>query len=319
MNGDEVELRDYIEVIRKQKWIIILAAAVATISALVVSLKMTPIYQASTTLMVSSPPEPTLNLLEVFKNTQGLPSQYQTSYLKSYQELIKSRGLAEKVIEALDLDITADVLGGKNLSVNLLTGTNIIQIKVENPDPHLAANIANKTTEVLIAENREMYSGGVKKASTYVEEQLKLLETDMIEKREELEELKNLNSSLTSEKITQLENKIKASEDIYKMLLSEYEQAQVVGALELNNIWVVDSAKPPKFPIKPRKKRNTILGLVIGLMFGVGLAFFLEYLDNTIKTPDDVKQYLALPVLSNIPHTASEEKLRIRSNRSVKS
>ena len=60
-------------------------------------------------------------------------------------------------------------------------------------------------------------------------------------------------------------------------------------------------------PVKPKKRLNFILSIIFGLMTGVSLAFFLEYLDQTLRTEDDVQRYLGLPVLSVIP-VADEKK-----------
>ena len=54
-------------------------------------------------------------------------------------------------------------------------------------------------------------------------------------------------------------------------------------------------------PVKPKKKQNLILGMIVGLMTGVGLSFLMEYLDRSIRTEEDVERYLDLPVLSVIP------------------
>ena len=64
---------------------------------------------------------------------------------------------------------------------------------------------------------------------------------------------------------------------------------------------IVDSAKPNLRPVKPNKPLNIALGIIIGLVVGVGLAFFIEYLDTSVKTIDDVERSLQSPVLGVIP------------------
>lgn len=76
---------------------------------------------------------------------------------------------------------------------------------------------------------------------------------------------------------------------------------QVVQIMKVENVQVVDPAIEPTAPIKPRPKLNMAVAGVLGLMVGVGLAFVLEYLDNTVKSPEDVRRYLDLPVLGTIP------------------
>ncbi len=76
---------------------------------------------------------------------------------------------------------------------------------------------------------------------------------------------------------------------------------QVVVIMKVENVQVVDPAIAPVAPVKPRPKLNMAVAGVLGIMVGVGLAFILEYLDNTVKSPEDVRRYLDLPVLGTIP------------------
>ena len=71
--------------------------------------------------------------------------------------------------------------------------------------------------------------------------------------------------------------------------------------MKIENIQVIDKAQIPENPIKPRPKLNMAIAGVLGLMIGIFLVFLLEYLDNTIKTPEDVEKYLDLPVIGTIP------------------
>jgi len=76
---------------------------------------------------------------------------------------------------------------------------------------------------------------------------------------------------------------------------------QVVQIMKVENVQVVDPAIEPTTPVKPRPKLNMAVAGVLGVMVGVGLAFLLEYLDNTLKTAEDVRRHLDLPVLGTIP------------------
>lgn len=71
--------------------------------------------------------------------------------------------------------------------------------------------------------------------------------------------------------------------------------------MKVENVQVIDAARIPEVPIKPRPKLNMAIAGVLGLMIGIFLVFLLEYLDNTIKTPEDVERYLDLPVIGTIP------------------
>ncbi len=89
--------------------------------------------------------------------------------------------------------------------------------------------------------------------------------------------------------------------DSYTFLLQKHEEARIAKASTISNINVIDPAITPRIPIKPNKKKNLLLGLIVGLMAGVGLAFFLDYLDDTIKDAEQAKRVLGWGVLSVIP------------------
>ena len=75
----------------------------------------------------------------------------------------------------------------------------------------------------------------------------------------------------------------------------------VLALMKVDNVQVIDAAEVPTAPIKPNKKLNVAIAGILGLMLSFGLIVLIEFLDNTIKTPNDVEKYLDLPVLGAIP------------------
>jgi capsular exopolysaccharide synthesis family protein len=73
------------------------------------------------------------------------------------------------------------------------------------------------------------------------------------------------------------------------------------SSLLINNLRILDSAPVPKWPVKPRRLLNLAIGTLLGLLLGVGTVFFMDYLDNTIRTSEDVEHYLKLNLLAIIP------------------
>ncbi len=86
---------------------------------------------------------------------------------------------------------------------------------------------------------------------------------------------------------------------LYDGLEKRLKEASVSAGLTASNIRIVDPAELPAFPVRPRKALNIFFSLVLGLSFGIGFAFFQEYLDNSIKAPEDVGRHLNLPTLGN--------------------
>jgi capsular polysaccharide biosynthesis protein len=76
---------------------------------------------------------------------------------------------------------------------------------------------------------------------------------------------------------------------------------EVKRILQADNVQIIDPAKLPENPVKPRPLLNIVIAAMIGIMTGMGVIFLIEYLDNTIKTPEDVQHYLGLPVMGAIP------------------
>jgi len=75
----------------------------------------------------------------------------------------------------------------------------------------------------------------------------------------------------------------------------------VQDIMKVENIQVIDEAQTPRNPVRPRTKVNIAIAGVLGIMVGVFIVLLLEYLDNTIKTPDDVERHLGLPIIGTIP------------------
>jgi succinoglycan biosynthesis transport protein ExoP len=99
------------------------------------------------------------------------------------------------------------------------------------------------------------------------------------------------------------------AQSIYTMLANRYEEARISEVMQPTDVQVIDVAVAPDInrPIKPKKIMNVMIAAFLGLFAGVGLAFALEYINKTISNADDVKNYLDLPVLGNIPEFEGDD------------
>ena len=98
-----------------------------------------------------------------------------------------------------------------------------------------------------------------------------------------------------------LKRQAESSRQLYDMLIKRFKETSLTEEMKGGNVRVIDHAEVPRTPIKPNKKRNILLAAVLGLMLGTGLAFFLEYLDNTLKLPEEISEYLGIPFLGAVP------------------
>ena len=98
-----------------------------------------------------------------------------------------------------------------------------------------------------------------------------------------------------------LKREAESTKEMYDLVIKRFKETSMTENIRTGNIRVIDAAVVPTAPVKPDKGKNTLLGLIVGLALGIGLAFFLEYLDNTVKTPDDIKERLNIPYLGPVP------------------
>ena len=102
-------------------------------------------------------------------------------------------------------------------------------------------------------------------------------------------------------KYTILERNVETYRKLYDTLLSKVKESNIVETIDVSNIRIVEEAKRPGGPMMADKRRNLMMGALFGLMIGIGIAFFLEYVGQSVRTEEDVQRYLGLPVLSVVP------------------
>jgi succinoglycan biosynthesis transport protein ExoP len=102
-----------------------------------------------------------------------------------------------------------------------------------------------------------------------------------------------------------LKREAEANKALYEGLMTKMKETAISGALRSSNIRIVDPAMVPTTPARPAKTKNIILAFLVGIVGGIGLALLREYLDNTVKTPDDVETLARLPSLAVVPQFAT--------------
>ncbi len=189
-------------------------------------------------------------------------------------------------------------------------------------------------TRELGRQKQELANLSAKYQPTYpavkqVQEQIKQLETQLVEQKAKIvknietryqvarkaeDDLKNALSQSKGEAILQnreatdlnlLKQKVEANRKSLDDLSQRLGQAEIESEFRPSNIRKIQKAEIPISPVKPNKVLNIGLSLLIGLALGVGLAFFLEYLNNTINTAEDVERIVQLPALGGIPSLQS--------------
>jgi succinoglycan biosynthesis transport protein ExoP len=109
----------------------------------------------------------------------------------------------------------------------------------------------------------------------------------------------DLNERATQYKI--MDREVETSKQIYQSLLERAREIESMAGITSSNIHVVDRATLPIMPFKPDVRRNLLLAVAVGLMAGLGLAFFLEYFTDTITNPEEITERFQIPILGVVP------------------
>jgi polysaccharide biosynthesis transport protein len=108
-----------------------------------------------------------------------------------------------------------------------------------------------------------------------------------------------------------------SNRQIFDSLLQRTKETSISGELKTSNIRVVDAAEPPRRPLRPSITTNLAFGASAGLMLAIGLAFFFEYVDNRVKSPEEMTKYLGLPYLGMIPALFDDSVVPLISDRNL--
>ena len=209
---EEIDLREYINVLLKRKGVIILIFLIAVITAALVSyFYLKPVYEASTILMISKP-----------KYQVELEPKIQTQFtpeisLATYESLIKDREIEEEVIKKLNLDqppyeLSPDSLQGM-ITIESLKNTNLIKMSLQTGNPKLAKDIANIWAALFVEKNKNLNLQESKEAQGFIEEQLIISNQNLSKIEEEIREFNETNHIVAMDKeITEKLNKIMGNE-----------------------------------------------------------------------------------------------------------
>ena len=277
-----MELRQYVGLLRKWLLLIFGLTLLAAVGAFFISRSMTRIYQASTTLMVNQASSPTTGA-----DYAGILTSERLA--RTYASLLTRRPVLEET--AKRVGVGAEHLGD-SITVTSVRDTQLLEIKVEGPDPQLIAQIANTLPEVFIVRNQQMQLGQMN--IDRLREEIARTEQNLADTQQQLD------AATDATDRTRLETSLAQYRKTYSDLIASYQQVQLAETRATNNIVVAEPAVVPTDPIRPRPMTNVLLAAIIGALLAVGIAFLIEYLDDTIKTPDDVQRVAGLSTLGAI-------------------
>ena len=291
-----MELRQYANLTLKWFWLVALCTLVAALTSFVVSRRTTPVYEAGSTLLVSQANSPTSGL-------SYSDLLYSQQVARTYSQLLTEYPVREETARRLGLQ---DLDGLKRLGVKIsaspVRDTQLIQLKVESYDPVLAREIANNLPLIFIEQTQTYQKGRYAQTRADLQAERTKVETDIQQTQERINSLQG-QQTLTDEQrldLSRQQTMLRQFETTYASLLNSLEQLRLTEAQTVDNIAVTTPALTPIAPIRPRTLTNTLLAAIVGAMLALGLAFLVEYLDDTIHDSEQVRDLLGLATLGAI-------------------
>jgi polysaccharide biosynthesis transport protein len=352
-----MELKQYLNILRRWAWLLILGVTLGALAGYYGSQYQTPVYQASTRALVMRPPLEQSSDLTYYSDQQ---------LVQTYIQLLTTGPVLEAASERLGYPVHAD-----QINVRQNQDTQIMEVTVEDPSPARAAEIANVLVAVLIEQNQGLQAGRYASTEDSIQaqidqvesqingiqlqvdevsnqdfqEQLKQVETQIqplqdevstlqteiaalqgswkqeaktqiAEKQSRIDQIKPLldlyqqiysnlvvlgkpvNSDTTkNSRLEKLQSTLDLYQSLYINLLSSLETVRLARLQNTPNIVQIDPAKAPGNPVRPRPLLNIALAAAVGLMLAAGIIFLVEYLDDALKTPEDIERILGVPVL----------------------
>lgn len=328
----EIDFSRYLDILARRRWIVLLTAVLVIGGCVSYAFLATPVYRASTLLNIE---QPTKTISSDVTNSRDQSDDYFDTQYK----LIVSNSLLERVYADLKLAATAEFGGGlprlaAAVAVAPVSHTHLCYVNVDSVNPALAQKISATLTQYYVEQNLNnqlFMSKDVLEAL-----QLRMNGSDAQKINESLptvvnnhliqsikEQIFTAEAQLADLRMKYTENHpavVALRSRLDRMKLTEKTEVENIvqslktdlsGQLQGNNVRIIDAAKLPEHPVRPRKVLAIIFGVLGGLSLGAFAALFIEFLDQTIRTQEDVERRIGLPFLGVIPYSRHKKHAKI--------
>ena len=281
---DFLDLRRIIFIILRRFWLIVIFGVIGFFVGREIGSRITPVYEATATLMVGQ-----ISQLNTLDRTDILNSEV---IIQTYSDIVSRQPILEEVVKKSDLAITWQQLR-KQVHVNPVEGTQLMEIKVEASNPEDATALADMISEQLLSvANSTSQNNDV--VQEFIHKQLDDLRNKILNGQDQLIELHNEEAELSSP--VDLEAKqseiVSLEETLTQWVNSYISLTQLVEKEKLPDyLTSIGSAQASNEPIRPNILLNSIIGSGLGIVLGLGFVILLDLLDDTYKSLDDITIY----------------------------
>ena len=283
-----MEIKQYLGPLLKWWKLILLACVLAGITSFLVVMRQPPSYQTRSTLVIGRAvyePNPTSGEL-------GIATQL-ASY---YADIVQREVVRAATMEALNLKWLP------GYTAVAVPNSALIEIMVTDTDPARAQAVANELANQLIKQSPSNVQLDEQRHQEFINRQLDLLETQITSTLDEMAKLEEELGGLTSaRKISDTQSEIAALEQKLRSLQTNY--ATLLGnatGRAMNSLTIIEPAALPVRPVGPNRAATVLMSIAIAFFISAGAAYLLEYLDDTLKSPEEITRAFNLPVIGYI-------------------
>jgi len=271
--GSSQTLRDYLHILRLRRWVIVLFALLLPAAAVFFSLKQQHLYQSSADVLVKRQ--------DLAASLSGIPTLYEdpARFVQTQVDLAEGPAVARRTLAAVGIDAPGTYLL-RHSSVAGQTNSDLLTFKVTNPSRALAMRLADEYAQQFTRYRHQLDTVSIHRAIQEISRQLRHLGRP---------------------------SQLSPASGGYSSLLQRRDELRTLAALQGENTAVVRRADEA-VQVQPRPVRNGVLGLGLGLFFGIGLAFLWHALDTRVRSADDVSGALGLPLLARLPEPSRRQR-----------
>lgn len=321
----ELDISQIFRILFKRFWLISTLAAAGVLIALLVNVLMRPAYRATALLMINQE-----NAGKIDTTPYGSFTAEEDYYRTQYK-LLESRSLLEKVYRRMELDQYDEFANPngvaklqKSLKIEPITRSRLVEVSVTAYDPQLAQETVNALASTFVSDNvsNRVFMGqdvikALESTEKSAEEQELLNSMPQVVNSDFIKNLKQQASQLSGQlarlsakytpqhpEVISVANQlaaVNAQINTETRRLVQSIKIELSGQFSGNNIRIVDPAITPKNPVRPRKLINLIIGLFGGALLGLLAAFGMEFLDQSVKSSEDLETKLKLAYLGFVP------------------
>jgi succinoglycan biosynthesis transport protein ExoP len=289
-----MELRQYWNLLRKWIWLVVLGMGLSGGTSFIASRQMTPIYQTSTTLLITSGTVQAPNTLNSL-NASTLLAQTYAQILGSVPILEETylrlgfpvRG-AKTVAQAASTE-PEQPLSGFSASAAPVPNTQLITVRVIGTDPALITRAANTIAQVFIEWQKNTQQSRHIESKAGLVAEMEELQASIQETESTIRDIAAQGGAADQKELSRLQDRLARYRDSYLALLKSHSAISLVEANSGDTTTVVSPAVEPQAPIRPQVMHNTLLAAALGGILAAGIVFLIEYLDDTVKGPGDLQ------------------------------